>query len=193
MRIGYGRVSTKDQDTSMQEQALIAAGCDKIWLETASGAKHDRPKLTCALKSAQAGDIIIVWKLDRLARSLKQLIDTIYDLQRRGIGFRSITESIDTTTSAGMFVFQIFGAVAEFERSLIRERTIAGLNHARSLGKVGGRPKAMTNRQITMAKALIRDSRLNMREVAEELDVSPATLYRYLPGGRGAVVAEEAA
>jgi DNA invertase Pin-like site-specific DNA recombinase len=190
MRIGYGRISTKDQDLAMQKRALQNAGCERLYLETASGAQHDRPKLKLALEAAQPGDIIIVWKLDRLARSLKQLLSTVEELKARQIGFCSITEYIDTTSPAGMFTFQIFGAVAEFERSLIRERTIAGLAHARSLGKVGGRPKAMTDRMLTMAKALIKDSRLNMSEVPDELGVSTATLYRYLPGGRGVVVSD---
>lgn len=132
MFIGYARVSTLDQDPEMQVDALKRAGCDKIYVERASGAKRDRPELMAAIDYARKDDTIIVWKLDRLARSLKQLIETVEGLEERGIGFKSLTETIDTTTPGGRLVFTIFAGLAEFERSIIRERTVAGLEAARS-------------------------------------------------------------
>src|SRR5208283_33119 len=129
--VGYARVSTRDQNAALQREALAKAGCGRVFEEAASGAQRDRPQLMAALDYVRAGDTLIVWKLDRLARSLKQLIETVEELERRNIGFRSLTEAIDTTTTGGRLVFQIFGALAEFERGLIRERTRAGLESAR--------------------------------------------------------------
>ena len=127
MLVGYARVSTQDQKPALQRDALTAAGCEKLFEETASGAQRDRPQLQAAIDYMRAGDTLVVWKLDRLARSVKQLIETVEGLDARGIGFRSLTETIDTTTPGGKLVFHIFGALAEFERSIIRERTKAGL------------------------------------------------------------------
>jgi hypothetical protein len=138
--IGYARVSTVDQNLALQRDALTEAGCEKIFTEQMSGAVADRPALHDALEFARSGDTLIVWKLDRLARSMKQLIETIENLRVRGIGFRSLTEALDTTTAQGRLVFHMFGALAEFERSLIRERTQAGLAAARRAGRTGGRP-----------------------------------------------------
>src|SRR6476646_2843800 len=135
MLVGYARVSTLDQKPALQTNALSSAGCERIFTETASGAQRDRPELTAALAYLRSGDTLVVWKLDRLARSMHQLIETVEELQARGIELRSLTESIDTATSGGRLVFHIFGALAEFERALIRERTRAGLEAARLRGK----------------------------------------------------------
>jgi DNA invertase Pin-like site-specific DNA recombinase len=136
--LGYARVSTQDQNPALQREALTEAGCERIFEEKASAAKRDRPELAEALKFMRAGDTLVVWKLDRLARSLRQLIETVEQLEAQGIGFMSLTENIDTTTPGGKLIFHIFGALAEFERSIIRERTVAGLTSARARGRVGG-------------------------------------------------------
>jgi DNA invertase Pin-like site-specific DNA recombinase len=138
----------------------------------------------------RSGDSLVVWKLDRLARSLPQLIETVATLEDQGIGFRSLTEAIDTTTAGGKLVFHIFGALAEFERSVIRERTRAGLKAARDRGRKGGRPPALSAADLAVAKALLRDPAITVDEVATRLKVSPATLYRHLPGGRGGIGAQ---
>lgn len=187
MRVGYARVSTQDQQLDLQLDALKAAGCERIFEEKASGAQRDRPQLKAALDFARAGDVLVVWKLDRLARSLKQLIETVEDLEARGIGFQSVTEAIDTTSAGGKLVFQIFGALAEFERGMIRERTMAGLESARARGRVGGRPPALKAADLAAAKALLSDSNITVEEVAKRLGVAPSTLYRYMPGGRQAI------
>jgi len=140
MNVGYARVSTRDQKPELQLDALREAGCERIFEEKASGAQRDRPELKAALDYMRGGDTLVVWKLDRLARSMKQFVDTVEGLDKRGIGFRSITESIDTVTPGGKLVFHVFGALAEFERSIIRERTEAGLRAARDRGRLGGRP-----------------------------------------------------
>src|SRR5215470_1679891 len=157
MLVGYARVSTQDQNPDLQLDALKAAGCKKIFVEKASGAQRDRPELADALEYLREGgdDALVVWRLDRLARSLGQLISTIEDLDRRKIGFRSLTESIDTTTAGGRLVFHIFGAMAEFERSVVRERTRAGLEAARARGRKGGRPVALNSKDIPAAKAML--------------------------------------
>lgn len=187
MKIGYARVSTKDQELQLQTDALHQAGCERIFKEHASGSKRDRPALTEALDYARHGDVLVVWRLDRLARSLRQLIGTVEDLRQRGVEFQSLTESIDTTTPGGTLVFHVFGAVAEFERSIIQERTNAGLSSARERGRVGGRPPALNDEQIEFAKTMLAHTSATVTAVAAQLGVSPATLYRYLPGGRAAV------
>lgn len=144
MLIGYARVSTNDQNTSLQVDALKAAGCERIFVETMSGSLHERPKLKAALRAAKSGDALVVWKLDRLARSFAHLLETVATLDRRNIGFLSLTENIDTVTAGGRLVLHIFGALAEFERAIIQERTIAGLEAARARGRVGGRPRKLT-------------------------------------------------
>ena len=156
MLIGYARVSTTDQTLDLQKDALEKAGCDRIFTDTASGAKAERVGLDEALSHLREGDTLVVWRLDRLGRSLKHLIETITKLNNRGIGFKSITEAIDTTTSGGKLIFHIFGALAEFERDIIRERTQAGLTAARARGRKGGRPKALTPKKAQMAAGAIQ-------------------------------------
>lgn len=180
--IGYARVSTDDQNLALQIDALKRSGCTRIFEEVASGARRDRPQLHDSLQYLVRGDTLVVWKLDRLARSLNHLIETIEYLHGQGCGFRSLTESIDTTTAGGRLIFHIFGALAEFERSIIRERTIAGLAAARARGRKGGRPKAMNQQNLAVAQALIRDGVLTVRDVAKQVGVSPATLYKYIGG-----------
>lgn len=187
MLIGYARTSTLDQRPELQLDALTQAGCEKVFVEQASGAQRERPQLKAALEFAREGDTLVVWKLDRLSRSLKQLIETVELLQTRGIAFRSLTEAIDTSGAGGRFVFHVFGALAEFERSIIKERTMAGLAASRARGRRGGRPKQMTTKKIAMAKGMLSNPTITMDDVARELGVSIATLYRHLPGGRGAV------
>ena len=148
----------------------------------------DRPELKAALDYAREGDTLVVWKLDRLARSLKQLIETVEGLEQRKVGFRSLTEAIDTTTAGGRLVFQIFGALAEFERQVIRERTMAGLTAARARGRRGGRPPALLAKDLAAAKAMLKDPEITVEEVARRLRVAPSTLYRHLPGGRSSLV-----
>lgn len=187
MLVGYARVSTQDQDPALQLDALKAAGCEKVFTEKASGAQRERPQLQAALDYMREGDALVIWKLDRLARSLKQLIETVEGLAARGIGLRSLTEAIDTTTSGGKLIFHIFGALAEFERGVIRERTRAGLDAARARGRTGGRPPALSPDDLAAAKALLRDPDITVEQVARRLGVVPSTLYRHIPGGRSAV------
>ena len=186
MRVGYARVSTTDQSPELQLDALRRAGCEKVYTERASGARADRPELARVLDDVlRKGDALVVWKLDRLARSLKKLIATADDLEQRGIGLVSLTESIDTTTPGGVLVFHVFGAIAQFERALIRERTNAGLVEARRQGRRGGRPPAFNDRDMIVARALMAEGKLPVRDVAKRMGVSVATLYRHL-GKRGA-------
>ena len=187
MRIGYARVSTNDQDPTLQLDALHAANCERIYTETASGAQRDRPELTAALEYMREGDTLVVWKLDRLARSLRQLIETVGSLQDQGINFVSITDPIDTTTAAGRLIFHVFASLAEFERAQIGERTRAGLASARARGRLGGRPHALSETDISAAKALLSDPHITMAQVARRLNVAPSTLYRHLPGGRSSL------
>ena len=188
MLVGYARVSSRDQNTDLQLDALAEVGCEKVFVENASGASRDRPELQAALDYARKGDTLVVWKLDRLARSTRQLIETVEDLQVRGIGFRCATQSeIDTTTAGGRLVFTIFGAMAEFEREIIRERTRAGLEAAHARGRKGGRPKGLTDADLKIARTLLRDREITVADVARQLGVAPATLYRHIPGGRAAV------
>ncbi|MBX9934744.1 MAG: recombinase family protein [Methylobacterium sp.] len=186
--VGYARVSTQDQKPELQLDALRKAGCERIFSDKASGAQRDRPELTAALSYMRngAGDVLVVWKLDRLARSLKQLIETVEDLGTRGIGFRSLTEAIDTTSAGGRLTFHIFGAMAEFERSIIRKRTRAGLDAARARGRKGGRPPALSKKDVAAARAMLSDPDITMEDVAARMKVAPSTLYRHLPGGRSA-------
>lgn len=164
MRIAYARVSTLDQNPDLRHERLRKAGCERIITEKASGARSDRPELTRLLRDIlRGGDILVVWKLDRLARSLKQLIDTAKDLKGRGIGLVYVTDAIDTSSPGGMLVFHMLGAIAEFERALIRERTRAGLAEARRKGRVGGRPRRMEPKDIAAASALLSDGSLTSR------------------------------
>ena len=191
MLVGYARVSTQDQNPELQLDALKVAGCERVFEEKASGAKRDRPELVAALGFMRKGDTLVVWKLDRLARSLKQLMETVEDLSARGIGFRSLTEAIDTTTSGGRLVFHIFGALAEFERGIIRERTTAGLDAARARGRVGGRPRSLTEADLAVARTLLRDGDLTIAQVAERLGVAPSTLYAHLPRPRSTMAVDD--
>lgn len=184
--IGYARVSTIDQAPDLQLDALRSAGVSRIFVETASGAKTDRLELKAALDYIRPEDTLVVWKLDRLARSITQLISTVELLDRKGCGFRSLTEAIDTTTPTGRLVFHIFSALTEFERSIIRERTVAGLEAARARGRKGGRPRALSDHQLIAAKALIRDGSLTITEIAAQLGVSDSTLYKHMPRPRTA-------
>lgn len=179
MLIGYVRVSTQDQNPTLQIDALTKAGCEKCFLDRISGAKAERPALQEALEFARPGDTLVVWRLDRLARSLSHLIQIAQDLQERGIGFQSVTEAIDTTTTGGRLVFNLLGAIAQFERDLIRERTGAGLAAARARGRVGGRPRLLTDEKLVAAKRLL-DGGMPARQVASIVGVSPQTLYRHL-------------
>lgn len=185
MLVGYARVSTQEQNPALQLDALKEAGCEKVFIEKASGARADRPELKAALDYMRDGDTLVVWKLDRLARSLKQLLATVEGLEARGIGFRTITGvQIDTTTSGGKLVFHFFAALAEFEREIIRERTRAGLDAAIARGRKGGRPPALSEADRAAALALLRDKSIPIKDVARRLGCSEATLYRHFPGGR---------
>jgi DNA invertase Pin-like site-specific DNA recombinase len=180
MLIGYARVSTSEQTLNLQNDALEKIGCSKIFTDTASGAKAERTGLNEALEYVREGDTLVVWRLDRLGRSLKHLIETITGLNNRKVGFKSITESINTTTSGGKLIFHIFGALAEFERDIIRERTRAGLLAARARGRKGGRPKLLTGKKLGMAQELYNNRNNSIREICKTLNISRATLYRYI-------------
>jgi len=180
MLIGYARVSTAEQNLTLQTDALNRTGCERIFEDHASGAKTDRAGLSEALKFARAGDTLVVWKLDRLGRSLPHLIETVKQLQKDGIGFRSVQESIDTTSPAGKLFFHMVGALAEFERDIIRERTNAGLASARARGRFGGRPRALDPKKAQMARALYDGGKSNVRDICMTLGISKATLYRHL-------------
>ena len=188
--LGYARVSTTAQDPALQHDALTAAGCYRVWTDTASGALTARPALGDVLERLGPGDVLVVWRLDRLARSLRHLLQLIDELTSRGVGFRSLTESIDTTTATGRLVLHLFGALGEFERDLLRERTAAGLQAAAARGRRGGRPVLMTPAKLAAAKALLVDEQHSVTKVAAAVGVSRATLYRALataslPGTEG--------
>jgi DNA invertase Pin-like site-specific DNA recombinase len=184
--VGYARVSTRDQSPALQLEALATAGCERIFTESASGVNRDRPELKAALDYLRPGDALVVWKLDRLARSVRQLVETAGDLQARDIGLKVLTQQIDTTTPGGRLVFHMFAAIAEFERELTLERTHAGLAIARALGRRGGRKPALGPPEIKRAKAMLTDPTITVEEVARQLGVPISTLYRHLPGGRSA-------
>jgi DNA invertase Pin-like site-specific DNA recombinase len=178
--IGYARVSTTAQDEALQEDALNAAGCVKVFTDKVSGTKASRPELDKMLEQLRPDDVVVVWKLDRLGRSVQHLVSVVNDLAERGVGFRSITESIDTTTNGGKLIFHIFAALAEFERGLIVERTQAGLAAARARGRTGGRPPALTPAKVKVARKLYVEG-TPVAEIAEALGVGVATIYRNLP------------
>ncbi|KEK23367.1 recombinase family protein [Bacillus gaemokensis] len=180
MLIGYARVSTHDQNLDLQKDALIQAGCKRIFTDVVSGSTSSRSGLDEALDYVREGDTLVVWKLDRLGRSLKHLIETINILNEEGIAFRSLQENMDTSTSGGKLIFHVFGALAEFEREMIQERTQAGLSAARARGRLGGRPKVMDTTQVSMAKSLMKDPNYSTEDICKTLGVSRATLYRYL-------------
>lgn len=180
MLIGYARISTHEQTLDLQQDALSKADCANIFTDTVSGAKAERPGLAQALAYLREGDTLVVWKLDRLGRSLKHLIETVSALQERGIGFRSLTEQIDTTTSGGKLIFHVFGALAEFERDIIRERTQAGLTAARARGRAGGRPKSLSPRKLETLRELYASRKHAIPEICQMLGISKTTLYRYV-------------
>jgi len=179
--VGYARVSTFEQILDLQQDALTATGCKKIFTDTASGGRSDRPGLQQALDYVREGDVLVVWRLDRLGRSLKYLIEIMTTLNERGIGFKSLTEQIDTTTSGGKLIFHVFGALAEFERDVIRDRTQAGLIAARARGRMGGRPKKLgTGGKVAMAQALYDDQSHSIADICKTLGISRTTLCRYI-------------
>lgn len=180
MKIGYARVSTDDQNLSLQLDALKDADCGRIYRDKASGAKAQRPGLQEALEHLREGDMLVVWRLDRLGRSLKHLIETVQLLEERRIGLQSLQEAIDTTTSGGKLVFHIFGALAEFERNLIRERTQAGLQAARARGRKGGRPKALDEKKQALLYQLYDEKKYSVKQICKMVGVSKSTLYSYL-------------
>ena len=182
--IGYARVSTAEQDTALQTDALKAAGCGRVFEDAASGATTERPGLSAALAFLREGDVLVVWRLDRLGRSMPHLIDVVAKLEERGIGFRSLTEAIDTTTPGGRLVFHIFGALGQFERDLIRERTRAGLSAAAARGRKGGRKSVVTEDKLRRARALLAQG-LNVREAASRLKIGKTALYNALNGDSG--------
>lgn len=180
MLIGYARVSTHDQNLDLQKDALEKAGCEKIYVEQASGSSSSRPELEWAMETLREGDTLVVWRLDRLGRSLKHLIELVTELEDERIGFKSLTESMDTTTTNGKLIFHIFGALAEFERNLIIERTQAGLAAARARGRTGGRPPALDDKKIRVAVELYRNGEHSVKEICQIIGISPPTLYSYV-------------
>jgi DNA invertase Pin-like site-specific DNA recombinase len=189
--IGYARVSTVDQNLDLQVDALRSAGCERIFTDRTSGARADRPGMREALDFARPGDVVVVWKLDRLSRGLGHLVETVQALEKRGIGFRSLTESLDTSRPEANAIFPIFAALSSVERSLIRERTMAGLQAARQRGRVGGRPRLFTTEKKRAAARLLANG-TPPRDVANVLGVSVPTLYRHLPASHRAANAEAA-
>ena len=182
MLIGYARVSTDDQNLNLQHDALKNAGCEKIFDDQITGSKIQRPGLDAILEFARTGDVIVVWRLDRLSRSLKDLIEMVALLDSKKIGLRSLHESIDTSSSSGKLIFHIFGALAEFERNLIRERTYAGLEAARARGRKGGRPQKLSSDKTKLAIHLYEGRQHSIKQICELVEVSKPTLYKYLKG-----------
>ena len=183
MNIGYARVSTKDQNLNLQIDALEKAGCEKIYKEVASGGKTERPELNDLLKNIRPKDVLVIWKLDRLGRSLKHLVELGNDLSKKEVGLRSLNDPIDTTTAQGRLIFNIFGSLAEFEKDIIKERTQAGLSAARARGRNGGRPKGLSKEAETTAcaaEALYKEKKLSVQEIADKLGICKSTLYTYL-------------
>jgi DNA invertase Pin-like site-specific DNA recombinase len=183
MQIGYARVSTREQSFNLQVDALRKAGCEKVLQEVVSGAKAERPVLDALLADLRPGDVLVIWKLDRLGRSLRHLVELAGTLMERNVGLRSLNDPIDTTTPQGRLAFNLFASLAEFERDLIRERTQAGLIAARARGRMGGRPRGLppeAERTACAAETLYREQRLSVREIADELGIAKSTLYAYL-------------
>jgi DNA invertase Pin-like site-specific DNA recombinase len=177
MLIGYARVSTQDQNLDLQKDALEKAGCEKIYVEQISGGSSARPELDKTMETLREGDTLIVWRLDRLGRSLKHLIELVNELEQRKIGLRSLTESMDTTTSGGKLIFHIFGALSEFERNLIRDRTQAGLAAARARGRKGGRPLALDKKKREVTVILYNEREHTVKEICQIMGISKPTLY----------------
>jgi DNA invertase Pin-like site-specific DNA recombinase len=184
MLVGYARVSTTDQNLDLQKDALQSAGCERLFTDTASGATAERPGLTKALQECRPGDTLVVWKLDRLGRSLPHLVETVRELAAQGIGFKSLQENLDTTTSGGKLIFHLFASLAEFERDIIRERTKAGLTAARARGRKGGRPKGVQDeKKQKAALALKNDPSRSVAEICEILNICRNTYYKYVRSG----------
>jgi DNA invertase Pin-like site-specific DNA recombinase len=184
MLIGYARVSTEDQNLDLQKDALTKIGCKRIYEERVCGAKDQKVVLQQAFDYARQGDTLVVWRLDRLGRSLKDLIEMVNLLEKKGIGLKSIQESIDTSSISGKLIFHIFGALAEFERNLIRERTQAGLQAARSRGRCGGRPKALNADKMALAIKLYGEKQLSVSKICQMMDISKPTLYKYIKSAK---------
>ena len=180
MLIGYARVSTSDQNLDLQLDALKKAGCTEIFKDVASGSIAVRAGLEEALAYMREGDTLVVWRLDRLGRSLRHLINVVTQIHHRKMAFKSLSENLDTSTSSGKLTFHLFGALAEFERDLIRERTKAGLEAARARGKRGGRPRVMNAKKIALAKSMLKDKSNSIADVSQALGISRTTLYTYL-------------
>ena len=183
IKLGYARISTRDQSLNLQIDALKKAGCEKIYTDIASGAKSERPELAKLLENLRTDDVIVIWKLDRLGRSLKHLVALVAELLEKGIGLQSLNDPIDTTTAQGRLIFNIFASLAEFEKDLISERTQAGLSAARARGRTGGRPKGLSEKaEITAraAESLYKEKQLTVKEITERLGIAKSTLYYYL-------------
>jgi DNA invertase Pin-like site-specific DNA recombinase len=180
IRFGYVRVSTDEQNADLQTDALKAAGCSRLFVDHASGKTHSRPGLDSLMEQLRPGDSVVVWRLDRLGRSLRHLIDVAADLDAKGVGLVSLQENLDTSTPGGKLIFHVFGALAEFERDLIRERTMAGLAAARARGRTGGRPTVWTPEKLQAARSMHASGEHDIASIARVLGVSRATLYRGL-------------
>lgn len=183
MKIGYARVSTKEQSLDLQEDALRKEGCERTYSEQISGTKSDRPKLNEMIGQLRKGDVIVVWKLDRLGRSLRDLVNLVSKFQDLGVGFKSLHDNIDTTTPTGKLTFHLFAALAEFERDIISSRTKAGLEAARARGRKGGRPKGLSKKaqdKARLAESLYKEKERSIAEICDHLEISKPTLYRYL-------------
>ena len=190
MFVGYARVSTDLQSTDGQIDSLKTAGCERVFTESMSGTRSDRPQLAEALAFMRPGDVLAVVRLDRLARSMRQLLTTVDSLEARGIGLRSLHENIDTTTATGRLVLHIFGALGQIEVELLKERTRSALAASRARGRIGGRPPALNQIKVTAAKAMLASGEMTAAEVARQIGCSPSTLYRHVPGGRTGVAAQ---
>ncbi|HSA32503.1 MAG TPA: recombinase family protein [bacterium] len=184
MLVGYARVSTAEQNLDLQKDALKKVGCERIYQDVASGARTDRPQLAKALDMMRKGDVLVVWKLDRLGRSLKHLIETMSLLEERKVGFKSLQESIDTTTAGGKLIFHIFSSLAEFERALISERTRAGLDSARARGRLGGRPAKLSQSDVRKINAMLGDKSIAITDICKTFGISRPSFYNYFPGGK---------
>jgi len=180
MDIGYARVSTLDQNLDLQKDALNRAGCEKIFVDEISGATAARPGLERALEMAREGDVLVVWRLDRLGRSLKHLVELVGELEERNVGLRSIQEAMDTSSPGGRLIFHVFAALAEFERSLIQERTNAGLAAARARGRKGGRPKKLDKKKRNLVVSLYSERKHSIDEICQMMGISKPTLYDYV-------------
>jgi len=180
MLLGYARISTDDQNLDLQRDALEAAGCERMFEDMASGAKADRIGLAALMTVQSAGDTVVIWRRDRLGRSLKNLITLVERLEAAKVGLRSLQENIDTTSSGGRLVFHLFGALAEFERNLVRERTLAGLAAARARGRMGGRPKRLDPAKLALALRLHHEGKHTIKEICQMMGISKLTLYNYL-------------